>query len=1180
MSDELPSGKTEEETDVSLQAITEREPIPGYRICERLGAGGYGEVWKVDAPGGLAKAIKFVYGHLNEDRAARELKALSRIKAVRHPFLLSLERIEVVDGQLLIVTELADMSLKDRFDQCCKEGLSGIARDELLRYLQDTADVLDYMNEEYSLQHLDIKPENLLLLAGRVKVADFGLVKDLHDVTASMMGGLTPLYAPPEVFDGRPSHWSDQYSLAIVYQEMLTGKLPFPGTSAMQLARQHMYAQPRLAALPESDRPIIARALSKTPEHRFASCRELIGALTAGISSTPSVNARPVTGNRPATSARRVSTRARSAATRFRTNARLPKVDPQPQLTTLPPVEPVNKEQAAMPILYIGIGGTGNRVVAALHKRFVADEFQPSSAGIAADESADSPAHENSTGASGRYRPPATLLLDTDAKDLGQVLHMSSEDTSEPPPMLAVPLRQAQSYRQQSGELLSWLSRRWLYNIPRSLKTEGLRPLGRLALVDHAAKIRSQLQQTLDELLAAPAASAATKPSQTHESAPQRIVVVASISGGTGSGMLIDLGYMVRQLLEERARHNIAVHAVLLHSTGRTAHWKELAVVNAYATLSELYHFSQPNNAFPGDASCGLAARPAAGLPFDEVELIECGRELDETGYHEAVARVVDRLLLDTPSSAGPLFDACRVRQTGATSRAGLTTTGVCTIRCLDRELLTNIVEHICHGVVTRWIHGDQVPVKDWLTETNRATSSLSTHETERPNRDQLTPIVKQWFAEEQFDVPHVMNLVSRTVDQQLPAGAEQFLKTELAQLLPGGSEQDVDVRNVATSRWRETLDDLFGARWDDDTVRLPRATVLESVLETERKSLGEQIAKPLRDRTFALVQEPKARVRGANWAAQYCCDYCQQLDDQLRRVEQSIEQQLQRLEAELPQMLAPPQGQRAPLPDIREPLHTLGELRLRQFVVIHARSIVREVKVEMMRVADELADATRRLRQLADTFDTAAGSCTPATSGGTDDAAASLRDKASGFLAKQLPVLIDRTEHLIDQHDPAGVAGLQHLLEMAGPATKQFPALLREMARLAVREAVRQFDTIGMLFRTGAERDAEVRILANCLEAAQPALANCGGAQRLLVMLPDGTDNPRPLEILHQELHEVPSAMIVPSTDFVVCRRIEDIPFTQVAVTLIEQRPDYVEFAQRLHTRRDIKWSELPDLV
>src|SRR2546426_12372950 len=103
---------------MAVRIETNAEPIPGYRLIERLGGGGFGEVWKAEAPGGLLKAIKFVYGDLHgsaedddDSRAEQELRAMSRVKAVHHPYILSLERFDIIDGQLIIVMELADCTL-------------------------------------------------------------------------------------------------------------------------------------------------------------------------------------------------------------------------------------------------------------------------------------------------------------------------------------------------------------------------------------------------------------------------------------------------------------------------------------------------------------------------------------------------------------------------------------------------------------------------------------------------------------------------------------------------------------------------------------------------------------------------------------------------------------------------------------------------------------------------------------------------------------------------------------------------------------------------------------------------------------------------------------------------------------------------------------------------------------
>src|SRR5208283_2758606 len=168
----------------------------------------------------LLKAIKFVHGTLHtreadgSQPAVQELSALQRVQAIRHPYILSLERYDTIEGQLVIVMELADRSLWHRFQECRAKSQPGIPRDELLGYLQEIAEALDLMNLENGLQHLDIKPANLFLVHNHVKVADFGLVKDLNAVKAGDNGGITMEYASPELFQGGMSRYCDQYSLA------------------------------------------------------------------------------------------------------------------------------------------------------------------------------------------------------------------------------------------------------------------------------------------------------------------------------------------------------------------------------------------------------------------------------------------------------------------------------------------------------------------------------------------------------------------------------------------------------------------------------------------------------------------------------------------------------------------------------------------------------------------------------------------------------------------------------------------------------------------------------------------------------------------------------------------------------------------------------------------------------
>src|SRR5262249_8180363 len=87
----------------------------------------------------------------------------------------------------------------------------------------------------------------------------------------------------PETFDGWVSRFSDQYSLAIVYQEVLTGQRPFNGTTMRQLVLQHLQSAPDLSPMPVGDRPAVTKALSKNPDQRFPTGLDFVKALRPAV---------------------------------------------------------------------------------------------------------------------------------------------------------------------------------------------------------------------------------------------------------------------------------------------------------------------------------------------------------------------------------------------------------------------------------------------------------------------------------------------------------------------------------------------------------------------------------------------------------------------------------------------------------------------------------------------------------------------------------------------------------------------------------------------------------------------------------------------------------------------------------------------------------------------------------
>jgi hypothetical protein len=663
------------------------EPIPGYRLIEPLGSGGFGEVWKCEAPGGLFKAIKFVFGNLNSMdvdcvRAEQEQKALNRIRDVRHPFVCSLDLIRVIDGELVIVMELAERTLHDLFVECQNAGMIGIPRDNLMRYLRDAAEALDYMNEKHNLQHLDVKPKNLFISGDRIKVADFGLVKSLDRGNSGMLGGVTPLYAPPETFVGKISPYSDQYSLAIVYQEMLTGHRPFQAKNVRQLAQQHMQEEPDLRSLPEHERAIIGKALAKDPVKRFPTCMAMMAALykscsatrieTKALKSQPVLVGSAIKHKTMAETMEDIALEGRpdellnydDVVDGVQFDDLLPEATAKRtdddgqimQVSDLGVTVPQPETGALRPTLIIGLGSFGRKAILELRCRLM-DRF----------------------GDLSKLPLVRFLAVDPDPEAATHAVRGAPQVALTRNEVVNLPLQQVGAYRRRNlDHLYEWLPREKLYSMPRSLQTQGSRALGRLAFSDNQQRLIARLRREIQEI---------TNSDHIYESVSQtglalrdttpRVYVLAAAGGGA-SGMVTDLGYALKRLLAHLRHPDSPVHAFLMAGAPQDPATPKTELANVYATLTELNHYSDPSILFAAQYGPDGQRLVDEGSPYSSLYLLPLANRTPDA-LAETIAHLGCYLFQEMTTPLGLRLD--HLRETEALANSAVSQAGQLPIR-------------------------------------------------------------------------------------------------------------------------------------------------------------------------------------------------------------------------------------------------------------------------------------------------------------------------------------------------------------------------------------------------------------------------------------------------------------------------------------------------------------------
>ena len=253
-----------------------------YQIIKTIGEGGMANVYLAnDTILDRNVAVKVLRGDLADDekfvrRFQREAISASSLS---HPNIVEMYDVGEDDGNYYIVMEYVDgKTLKSLVKR-----RGALTLPEVIDIMLQLTSAISCAHDSYII-HRDIKPQNVLILEdGRVKITDFGIAMALnsHELTQtnSIMGSVH--YLPPEQANGSGSTIkSDIYSLGILMYELITGKIPFKGDNAVEIAIKHMKEQiPSVCKInpdiPQSIENVILKACAKNPKNRYDTVKEM-----------------------------------------------------------------------------------------------------------------------------------------------------------------------------------------------------------------------------------------------------------------------------------------------------------------------------------------------------------------------------------------------------------------------------------------------------------------------------------------------------------------------------------------------------------------------------------------------------------------------------------------------------------------------------------------------------------------------------------------------------------------------------------------------------------------------------------------------------------------------------------------------------------------------------------------
>lgn len=250
-------------------------PLEGITIQRAVGRGGFGEVYYAVSDSGKQLALKYL-----RENPEVELRGISHVMNLKSPHLVTIYDVkkDAHDGPWVVMEYVSGPSLRDIMNN----EPAGLGPAKAAFFLEGIAKGLAYLHER-GIVHRDLKPGNIFYDDGYVKIGDYGLSKHMsvsqHSGNTISVG--TVHYMAPEIGSGNYTKAIDIYALGVMLFEMLTGKLPFAGSSMGEILMRHLSERPDVSSVPEPFRSVIAKALAKDPAQRYQDVNEMVDIVKA-----------------------------------------------------------------------------------------------------------------------------------------------------------------------------------------------------------------------------------------------------------------------------------------------------------------------------------------------------------------------------------------------------------------------------------------------------------------------------------------------------------------------------------------------------------------------------------------------------------------------------------------------------------------------------------------------------------------------------------------------------------------------------------------------------------------------------------------------------------------------------------------------------------------------------------